>query len=556
MLTTVMLSRFGPALGPFLSLLLVACSGDHIGADSVGQPEAFPEIEAAPAMLPRLTQLQYRNAIQDVFGDEISLPSRLEPDVSIDGLVSIGAAQTSISARGAEQYETAAYGIASQATEEGAIRDAIVTCVPASDIDDACAREVLSALGRRLWRRPLTEGELDTLVTISGNAAATLEDFYEGLSFGIATILQSPNFLFRTELGEEDPGNPNSLRYTDYEMAQRLSIFLWNTIPDEELLAAAEAGDLLDDEKLAAQVDRMIDHPKARGAIRNFFSESYGLYKLDELTKDTNEFVAMDAEVGPSAREETLRTIEDHIFDEKADFRDLFTTRKTFINRQLATIYNVPAPAREGFGAYYWPNDSPRTGLLTQVSVLAGNSHPVDSSATLRGKFVRKNLMCGVIIPPPVDVNAALPEPSPDAKTLRQRLESHVEDPSCAGCHLSMDPIGFGLENFDALGQFRAKESGEPIDASGDLDGVPFDNPRGLGEALAENPQVPDCVVQQLYRYATSHPETDEELVMVANLQQRFEAQDFQVLALMRDIALSPGFRTTNAPLETAGEEQ
>lgn len=545
-----------PIVGLSIGVLCAACSGDHIGlGPSDVEPEAFPEIEAAPARLPRLSQVQYRNAIEDVFGGAITLPSRLEPDVSIDGLVAIGAAQTSISARGAEQYETAAYGIAEQSMEAGETRDALVPCEPAGPVDDTCAREVLAQLGRRLWRRALLDEEIDQLVGVSSDAAGVLGDFHEGLAFGIAALLQSPNFLFRSELGEPDPDSPDTLRYTGYEMAARLSFFLWNTVPDEELLLAAENGSLHDDDGLAAQVDRMLAAPEARHALRNFFSELYSLYELDDLNKDTNEFVNMNAEVGPSAREETLMTIEDHIFDERDDFRELFTTRKTFLNRQLAAIYNVPAPVREGFGPFYWPEDNDRTGVLTQVSILAGNSHPIDSSATLRGKFVRKILMCGAIVPPPVDVNAALPDPSPDAKTLRQRLEAHVVDPSCAGCHLTMDPIGLGLENFDALGQFRRTDNGEPIDASGELDGEFFSDPRGLGRAIAENPDVPNCLAQQLYRYATNHVETGEEQELVTNLQDRFALRDYQVLDLVRDIVMSPGFRTTNTPAAGAGEQ-
>jgi hypothetical protein len=540
-------------LGLSIGIVGAACSGDHIGLGPADvEPEAFPEIEAATARLPRLSQTQYRNAIEDVFGKEITLPSRLEPDVSVDGLIAIGSSQTSISARGVEQYETAAYGIAEQAMQAGEARESLIPCEPSAQVDSSCASESLRALGRRLWRRPLDKVELETLTQISDDAATALGDFHEGLAFGIAAILQSPNFLFRAELGETDPDVPGTLRYTNYEMASRLAFFLWNSLPDEELLTAAQRGDLHDDDKLAAQVDRMLAAPEARHALRNFFSELYSLYNLDDLNKDTTEFVNMNADVGPSAREETLMTIEDHVFDEKEDFRDLFTTNKTFLNRQLAAIYNVPAPQREGFGAFYWPPGNARSGLLTQVSILAGNSHPIDSSATVRGKFVRKILLCFVIIPPPVDVNVALPEPSPGALTLRQRLEAHVVDPSCAGCHQNMDPIGLGLENFDALGQFRTTENGAPIDASGDLDGEIFATPPALGQALAKHPNLPDCLTKNLYRYATNHLETGDERALVEHLQERFALRDYRVLELMRDVVMSPGFRKTS--MAEAGE--
>lgn len=525
------------------ALLLPACTGDHIGDSSADAPDPFPRIEAAPPHLPRLTQKQYANALRDIFGPKLVVPARLEPDVSIDGLIAVGTSQTSVSARGTEQYESAAYDIAAQAMQPGVIRDAVVACSPQTVVDPACARETLAALGLRLWRRPLVEAELDRLVQVVGEAAITLGDFHEGLGYGLAGLLQSPNFLFRSELGEDD--GAGGRRYTSYELAARLSFFLWNSTPDAELLDLAKTGEILRDDVLEAEVARMLADARARAAVRNFFSEAYDLQELDHLSKDTIEFVHMNAEVGPSAREETLMTIEDLIFDERADFRKIFTSRKTFLNRQLAAIYDVRAPSREGFAAFYWPEASERGGLLTQISILAGNSHPIDSSATLRGKFVRKKLMCGAISPPPVDVDAALPEPSDQAKTLRERLGAHLANPSCAGCHAAMDPIGLSLENFDALGQYRATERGEPIDASGELNGVVFDGPRGLGEALANAREISDCLTRSMYRYATNHVETQDERVLVRNLQDRMRQQGYKVLTLMRDIVMSPGFRYT-----------
>jgi hypothetical protein len=522
-----------------LAICFGACDGDHIGLNE--QPPdlpAYPEIQAHHASLPRLTRAQYENVLTDVFGDELIVPGPIEPDRAVEGLIAIGATETSISARGVEQFESAAFAVAEQ------VADSVLTCEPTAIADAVCAREVLAPLGRRLWRRPLDKAELDSLVEIATDSATVLGDFREGLQFSIAALLQSPHFLFRVELADGP--------YGPYEMASRLSFFLWNTGPDEELLDAAKRGELMDDASLRRHAERMLESPRARHALRNFFTDHFELYRLDTLNKDPVVFVEMSSELGKAAREETLMVIEDLVFDLRGDYRDLFTTNKTFINRQLAAIYGVRAPRREGFGAHYWPENTLRSGILTHVSLLAGGSHPIDTSATLRGKFIRKKLLCGTINPPPVEVNPALPEPSGTTRTLKERVAEHLTNPVCAGCHSNMDPIGLGFENFDAIGKFRWRDNGVKIDASGELDGEPFADSRQLGEAIANHPRLPDCLVENLYRYATGHVDGDAEKALLNNLEERFKLQEYRVLELMVDIVMSPGFRLGSASDEEA----
>ncbi len=191
-----------------------------------------------------------------------------------------------------------------------------------------------------------------------------------------------------------------------------------------------------------------------------------------------------------------------------------------------------------------WEKNQPRRGLMTHVSILALNSHPVSSSATLRGKFVRKVLLCGVIPAPPVDVNTALPEPSGETRTLRERVAEHLTDPGCRGCHINMDPIGLGLENYDALGQFRTHDNGALIDPTGEVDGDPFTDAVDLGRALHDADALAPCLVRSVYRYATGHMEEPGEAAMLENLDARFEANGYRVLDLMMDVIVSPGFRT------------
>lgn len=519
---------------------VAACSSD---APEPLPPLDSPDVSPAEHKLPRLTEVQYRNAVSDIFGSEIVVPARLEPDTPIEGMVAIGSSRTSISALGVERFESAAYQIAEQVMEPGATRDRLVPCSPVGVTDDACARSVITTLGRRIWRRPLVTEEIDALTSLVNTAATRLGDFYDGLEFAIAALLQSPNFLFRSELGEPDPFNPDRLRYNNYEMASRLSFFVWNTTPDDELLDAAERGELIGDDGLRAQADRLLQSDRARAGVRAFFTDMFRLDELDHLSKDPTVFVHMSEEVGPAAREETLRLIENLIFDLKGDYRELFTTKRTFIDRRLAAIYETRAPAREGFAETVWAQEEPRAGILTHISILALNSHPVASSATLRGKFIRRTLLCGVILPPPTDLNTAIPEPSPEARTMRERLIAHQEDEFCATCHKAMDPIGYGLEQYDALGRYRILDNGAVIDPSGDIDGEVFSGPIALGQAIAEHPNVPRCLVKHMYRYASSREDEPGERDLIDYMTEKFARADYRVLDLMVDVAMSEGFR-------------
>jgi hypothetical protein len=422
--------------------------------------------------------------------------------------------------------------------------------MPSGTADDACAREVLVRLGRRAWRRPLAEAEVTLLVGIAKQGAMALGDFHKGLEFPVAALIQSPSFLFRAELGEADPTVPGRLRYDSWEMASRVSFLLWNSIPDDALLDAAERGELITDAGLATQVDRLLADPRARDGVRQLFTELFELDRLDELVKDPKLFVNTSPEIGPAARTETLMGLEDLIFERKGDYRDLFTTRRTFLDRKLASIYDVPAPAREGFGAHEWPEDSERVGLLGQLSVLALHAHSTSSSATRRGKFVRRVLLCVNLLPPPTDVDTSIPEPSGTARTLRDRVKEHLENPSCAVCHKVMDPIGLGLENFDGLGQWRLTDNDAPIDASGELDGTAFTSPRELAEAVRNHPNLAPCFVKSVYRFATGHLEESGEAEMLKWLAEDFAGAGHRVLPLIRQVALSPGFRLARAAKE------
>ena len=325
-------------------------------------------------------------------------------------------------------------------------------------------------------------------------------------------------------------------------MATRLSFLFWNTTPDDALLDAAEAGELATIPGLTAQVDRLVQDPRVREAMNNFHAERLGMDALASLAKDADLYPAMTGSLGAAMREDILRTIDYLTFDAGTDYRELFDTRVSFVNSELAAVYGLPDPGA-AFQRIALPEDSLRVGLLGKAGLLAMNAHVKETSPTLRGKFVRERILCQSIQPPPANVVPVLPEPDPNAPTMRARLSAHATDESCAGCHSRMDPIGLAFENFDAIGAYRATDNGHALDVSGELDGRPFDGPRQLAGIFREDSGAAVCVARQLYRYAVGHVEGPGERIVVSGLSSAFEASNYQLTLLLKSIVVSDGFR-------------
>ena len=532
-----------PSRSTFCALLLLITTTSCSSAS----PEV--DVEAGPVALRRLTADQYSSSIRDVLGKHIIVPHRIDPDDRRDGLLAVGASFTSVTPSGFEKYEAAATAVADQALD-ASHRDELVQCQPASiaSSDDECARAFIERVGRRLFRRSLTTAETEARLSIASEAADALGDFYEGLELSLTSLLVSPEFIFRVEIAEAIPRDPSRNRVTSVAMASRLSYFLWNTTPDEELLAAGETGDLVDENGLDQQVERMLESPKLEAGIRSMFSDLYDFKQFDDglVRKDAALFPVYTQTLVEEAKEQTLRTIVAHVSGEQ-DYRDLFTTSESFMTRRLGVVYQVPVATANGWEPYSFPEDTLRAGLLSHVSLNALHSHPGRSSATLRGKFVREVLLCQDIPSPPANIDFSIVENTTgELRTARERLEKHVTNDSCAGCHSLMDPVGLALENFDAVGMLRTEENGASIDPSGELDGVQYDDAPGMGRALRDHPELGPCLVRSLYRYAVGRaPEAGEELLL-EYLSERFAASGFRVTELMRELVLSDGFRTSS----------
>jgi hypothetical protein len=504
----------------------------------------------AHAVTRRLSEEQYRNIIADVFGADIVVGGRFEPELRKDGLLSIGESQVSISQAGLEQYRAVALSVASQVTDQNH-RGLLLPCKPRSEhaADQACALQIISAVGPYLYRRTLSPEETNALVGVAVDAASRLNDFYAGVEIGLADMLLSPDFLFRTETVEPDPDVPGGFRLDAFSKASRLSFFLWNSAPDKALLTAAERGELNSASGLRRQVDRMLASERLASGVRAFFVDMLGFDDFATLAKDPLIYPKFSAKAAADVPEQTLRTIVDHLLVQRGDYRDLFTTRKTFLTRTLGALYGIPVDDNvpNGFPSrwidYEFPAGDPRAGILAQASFVSLHSHPGRSSPTLRGRAMRELLLCQKIPDPPGDVDFSLfNDPNSPHKTARERLTAHRSAPACAGCHKLMDPIGLGLEHFDSAGGFRETENGAPIDTSGELDGVHYSDAATLGKAVHDDPATTSCVVNRMYAYATGQEVPRDARVFLKELEQNFAAKGYRVPDLMRQIATSASF--------------
>ncbi|MDP3275023.1 MAG: DUF1592 domain-containing protein [Deltaproteobacteria bacterium] len=509
---------------------------------SLGPP--LPAFVPAAATLHRLTQIQYQNSVRQLLGATVRAPTDLELDTQLYGFANIGAAEVTVSPRAAEQFEAAGYNVAGQIFGDPAARMTLVRCAP-STIEDPCVRAFVQRFARSAWRRPLSTMELDRWVNVARTAARAYGDTQKGIEYAVAGLLQSPNFLFRVERGETDPSDPSRKRYTSYEMASRLSFLLWSSTPDEALLDAASRGELLSADSVRAQARRMLSDPRAHQALLGFFREHFKLDRIAPQTRDAMAYPLWSPALVRSMVREFEQIVDDTVLTRDGDLRDLLSTRTTFLDSNLARLYGVPGSFTDTPTRYEWPANSPRMGLLTTAAVLSNFAHAVTTSPTLRGKFVRQFLLCQTIDPPPPEVTTDLPPPLPGTvQTLRQRLEElHLQRPSCAACHERMDPIGFGLEHFDAIGAYRTTDNTLPVNARGDLDGRAFANARELSLAVRTHPAMVSCFARNVYRYATGHVEREGEEASIAGITQAVSSQGYRFSVLLTELAASDGFR-------------
>jgi hypothetical protein len=551
----------GSAAGLLATLALASVSGTSTAAQDAATP-ASAHGTPAPVQEPQdtgslnrlrlLSEEQYLNTVRYVFGPDVAPEPHFPPAQRRDGLLALGSSITGVTTAQLELYQKAAVTIANTVIDPK-YRAFLITCQPRNEkkSDKACATRFLKEKGRLLHRRQMTREELDVFVAQANQSADQLKDFYAGIGIALEAMLVSPNVLFVAETTEPDPARPDRQRLDAFSLATRMSLFLWNATPDDNVLKAAESGEIQTPEGRARVIDMMLASRRLDSGVRAFFDDMFHFDDFNALSKDPATYPQFTGQVAQDAREQTLRTVVDHLVHKRADYRDLFTTRDTFISPALAVVYGEPAPA--GWTPYTAPADSPRAGLLGQVSFLALHSHPTRSSPTLRGKALRETLLCQRVPPPPPNVDfGAVDDPDSPFKTQRERVAFHLKNPVCAGCHKITDPMGLALENFDGGGRFRATEGGAEIDASGSLDGKSFEGVASLGKVLRDYPGLTTCLVQRVYSYGAGGAARPEDKKTLEYFNARFAEAGYRVPDLLRTVALSNAFSEIIEPKSKA----
>jgi hypothetical protein len=520
------------------------------------QEEAAGHGVAATAVLRRLTNSQYDNTVRDLLKNFLSPASAFPPEDFVNGF------KNQYQALPVSPILTEAYGLAAEKLAAEAFRrgdfHALIPCKPATTTDVRCRNQFIQTFGRRAFRRPLDPEEVTRYAAIF-RAEGT---FLKGAQAVIEAMLQSPNFIFWMEQ-TPDP------RWKGYATASWLSYSLWNTTPDDFLLDAAAQGQLDSVEGIERMARRMLDDPRAKDGLDEFVSQWLRFDRAMEASRERRLFPLFNRELAVAMTEEAKRFVGDLVWNDR-NFMQVFTADYGFPNSDLAAVYKVSPPAHD-FDRVTFPPESERAGLLGQALFLTLTSKPDDTAPTGRGLFVRENFLCQRVPPPPPTVDTNLP-PFDEAKPLtnRERMGAHTNSKVCASCHNLIDPIGFGLEKFDAIGMRReqqkllfypaAKGEGERrakpkevllnLDTSARVAGVAnseFTSGRQLGEILARTPQCQECMVKQVFRYIAGRPETAADRPVLNRATEVFRKSDFNfkqmVVALIgaREDSLNKG---------------
>ncbi|WP_460853956.1 DUF1592 domain-containing protein, partial [Pseudomaricurvus hydrocarbonicus] len=452
----VMVKKSGLGLASGLLLGLTGCDSSDIANQE-------PEPVGGPTVMRQLSESQYRATVADIFGTEIPVVARFGKGLRAEGLLAVGSSEAGISAISIEQYDAAARSVATAVVSE-AKRSQLVPCTPHSEsqFDAECASLFVQQYGPPLFRRPLTDHEVARFVGAARTGQEHLGSFYEGLKYALSGMMLAPDFLLRiehteppqqTEINSSTAETAGVVQLDAFSKATRLSYFLTNSTPDTELLRAAAAGELNTEAGLEQQVDRLLQSPHFEQAVRAFFEDMLQFDLFADLAKDPLIYPAFNSEVVTDSQEQTLRTITDLLITQNADYRDLFTTREAYLTRALGGVYRLPVPTRHGWEKTEFPVESNRAGIQSHISFLALHAHPGRSSPTLRGLAARDIFLCQDVPDPPANVNFSIVQDPSNASmpTARERLQAHRTEPSCAGCHKIMDPLGLTLENFDGL---------------------------------------------------------------------------------------------------------
>ena len=424
-------------------------------------------------------------------------------------------------------------------------RRRVFTCRPVNQADEEpCAREIVSTLARRAYRRPVTDDDVQTLMTFYEKGRSQ-RGFEAGVQKALERLLVAPEFLFRVERDPVDVASGTAYRISDLELASRLSFFVWSSIPDEELLRSAESGRLHEPAELEQQVRRMLADPRASALVDDFASQWLHLKRVRGVTPDTDVFYEFDENLRLDMERETSLFLESQLRDDRSVL-EVLTANYTFVNERLAKHYGLSGVYGERFRRVTLPNDGGRAGLLGHASLLTLTAYPTRTSPVLRGKWLLDNILGMPPPPPPPDVPTLEENHGAATRSVRERMEQHRASPACAGCHRMMDPPGFALENFDAIGRWRTTtETGAPVDASGSLtDGTAVDGPATLRRALMTyQDSVVRTVTEKLLTFALGRTIEYYDQPAVRSIVANAVSDDYRWSALVLEVVKSNPFQ-------------
>lgn len=487
--------------------------------------------EPVGPVLRRLTHAQYNNTVRDLLGDDSRIADQFPPEDFVNGFRNQYQSQNT-SPLLAEAYAGAAEKLAKKAFAG----EDISRVVPCKTQDAQCKAQFIKTFGKKAFRRPLTPAEVQRYEKLF---AAGGGNFRDGARTVVEAMLQSPNFLLRAENGLQP-------QWRAYETANRLSYFLWNSMPDDALFRSAESGELDTTAGIEKVSRRMLKDKRSKEAMDEFLAEWLRFDRLANTVKDRRSFPQFTPELSLAMAEETRRLFHELVWGGR-NFMEFYSADYAFLNTDLAKLYTVNTPAQD-YGKVSFAADSERSGILGQATFLALTSKPADTSPTARGLFVREQFLCQEVPQPPPGVSTNLPAPNKARpQTTRERLGVHLSNESCASCHQLIDPIGFGFEKFDAIGRHRDKQRvvfrparGEKdtpdvtvdldLDTSGHVAGIKesaFSTPRQLGKILAASPQCQECVVKQLFRFAAGRHETISDRIAIRKAYEDFQRSGF-----------------------------
>ncbi|HTN74451.1 MAG TPA: DUF1592 domain-containing protein, partial [Pirellulaceae bacterium] len=501
----------------------------------------------------RLNKAEYNNSLRDLLGIDLKPADRFPADGSGgEGFDTSGDALFT-SAILMEKYLEASSHVLTTILPDRpgetlppeiiAARERLLIAAPSDKLAPReAARQIVRPFAHKAFRRPIQDDEVERYLSLFDRATARGDRFEAAVRLALQAVLVSPNFLF---LVEPEPASEGIYRLGGYPLASRLSYFLWSSLPDDELLKMADSGELLKPEVLKQQVQRMLRDPRSKALGENFGSQWLGIGALGGTIKpDTGKFPEFDAELAQAMRDETAYFVH-AVFQENRPLTELLDADYTFVNQRLAKHYGL-SDIQGSEMRRVSLSDRARGGVATQASVLTVTSYPLRTSPVLRGRFVLEELLGSRVPPPPPNVPALPTDDAPqDGLTLRQRLELHRTNAECASCHNRMDPLGFGLENFDPIGRWRKELAGAPIDASGKLpSGEAFDGPEQLKSLLIKRkPEILKHLSKKMLGYALGRELNRFDQCVLDDAMKALAANEYKSQVLIEQIVLSYPFQ-------------